>query len=73
MLTKLPSRCSCSHIECSANLVRGVHAAILNAVPTWSLCTGLLQDIISLYMDLVAGKHQVRTWIEISVRAVGCP
>lgn len=40
--------------------------------PRGPLCTGLLQDITSSYVDLVAGKHQVRTSIELRVRAVGC-
>lgn len=63
----------CTESLCLQNLVHGVHTAILNAVSAWStLCSGLLQDATTSYVDLVAWKHQVRTWTELRILAVKC-
>ena len=60
--------CTCLHVD---RTVHGVHAATLNTVPPWpALCIGLSKDIITSYMDLVAWKHRIRTWVELRVWAL---
>jgi hypothetical protein len=60
--------CACLHVD---RTVHGVHGATLNTVPPWpALYIGLSKDIITSFMDLVAWKHRIRTWVELRAWAL---